>query len=196
MTPLIEKNFILSDFGEELTENTVFIFCNFRNARMSKSVWNNCIFVDCDFSQASFEHSQFWRCSFKSCEFMNTNFDRSIFTDCFAYLSTFENANLGDSDFGFVSTDLCNFNFLRIPNKNSPPANCREIVGEVIRQIGDAPEFMALAGLVKAQKNLCWESLIRTAKSFVSSQNFNIVIETLKKFHNFQHLIEKFQVEV
>jgi hypothetical protein len=41
MNPLIEKNFILSDFGEEITENAVFIFCNFRSVSLNANINTN-----------------------------------------------------------------------------------------------------------------------------------------------------------
>lgn len=190
MKKFLEEKFTLTQVGSEPIEDSMFVLCDFTWARFNNAKFYNCVFMDCTFNMASFDTSHFIKCTFKSCELMNADFDKAVFEQCYAYLSTFNHASFGCSQFGFLGTDMCNFINSRFENAEIPAA-CREIVGEVIRQISSEPDILAFSGLIKTYSEFCWETLIKIGESFLSKSSTEKVIKGLSKYPNFYNLLSR-----
>lgn len=192
----ISESFSFLDLGSAKYADCVFINCDFTNTILCNSSWDNCLFVSCNFSLANFGASQFDRCKFKQCEFVGVFFDSSSFKNCHAYLSTFETARFGSVKFDFLSTDKCDFSRIKIESTEGLPGECREIVGEVVRQCSEDPQIIALSGLIKNHREFCWETMIGMARSFLSNENREKVFASVRKFPNLGKLLNRYDLQL
>lgn len=189
----VEQTYNFSRFGSDSFIGKVFVFCQFRNVDFEESCWKDCLFIDCDFSLASFSKAKFDRCIFKACDFVFTHLDESTFKECHAILSNFESVRFGNCKFDFLSTDRCDFSRAKFTSYDGLPGESREIIGEIVRQAGDHPQIIGFSGMIKNNRELCWELMTKMGKEFISDEKaLADVVQALKKVPNYNKLLNRF----
>ena len=192
MEPVIAQNYSFQNHKDQVVENQMFVFCQFRQNEFQNAVFKNCLFVDCDFSLSNFDQAVFDRCNFKCSDFVFVHFNEAVFLNCHALQCNFDNALFQQSSFNFLSTPYSSFKACKITKQCNLPVDSRELIAEIIRQSGASPDILGFAGFVLMHKEFCWENFIEIGSKFLTTSSLEQVIEQLKKYPSFEHILNKF----
>ena len=167
---------------------------DFKFTDLADSTWDQCSFSGCDFTFGFGSSARFSRCHFINCRFTAFFFDNALFSESWAESCIFEHARMGSGGFDFISTENSSFYQCIIPDGFIPPAACRELIGEIIRQAGVSPPrpaIQAFGCLVRVHKQVCWDELVALGTAFLPGPDLQIVVKKLYQYPNLRHLLGK-----
>lgn len=94
------------EFNRISCKNSLFINCNFYQAKLKQSNFKNSCFNCSNFEDADLYNSNFYNCSFKKCDFTDCNLEEAFFEG-----ADFENATVEKKWYsGLVDMNIKNFN--------------------------------------------------------------------------------------
>lgn len=189
-----DQDFSGQELVNEVVSDKVFIGDNFDRVYFGRRKFVRCVFLSCSFRMASFENAAFIRCSFRGNDFTGGFGDDAQFYECYGCQDNFVYFRFGRAHFNFLTTDYSVFRHADMPEKGAfYSGSCRELVAEIIRKMGDAPQIVAIAGLVGTWDSNCWETLTHTVMSVFGLNWVRRVAEHLARYPSLDPILARWR---